>query len=82
MKWMPIETAPRDGTRILGWNAEYGMRETFMTKFGEGSPGYALWKSGDGPLNSGWRWSEPKNNWASSWRPTHWMPLPEPPEAA
>ena len=79
--WMPIATAPRDGTPILAWNDNYGQRETRMEQYGEGSPGFALWKRGDGPLNSGWRWSEPQNNWGGHWSPTHWMPLPESPNA-
>lgn len=77
--WRAIESAPRDGTRILGWNEAYGMRETKMHLYGEGSPGYAAWKVGKGPREAGWDWSEPKNNWASSWRPSHWQSLPPPP---
>ena len=77
--WQPIETAPRDGTKILGWNAEYGARETNMGRYGEGSIGYARWKSGDGPLNFGWDWIEPKANCGHTWKPTHWMPLPAAP---
>ena len=81
MEWQTIDTAPRDGTPILGWNEDYGQRETSMEKYQKGSPGFERWAAGDGPLNYGWRWSEPKNNWASTWEPTHWMPLPEAPNA-
>ena len=80
--WMPIATAPRDGTPIWAWSAEYGQRETRMEKYGRGSPGFAEWERGDGPLNSGWRWCEPIHNWASTWTPTHWTPLPEAPNAS
>jgi hypothetical protein len=73
--WMPIETAPQDGTKILGWNEEFGARETQMTFYGEGSPGFAAWKSGKGPKESGWNWSEPKSSWSHTWKPTHWKPL-------
>jgi hypothetical protein len=72
---MPIETAPQDGTKILGWNEEFGARETQMNFYGEGSLGFAAWKSGKGPKESGWNWSEPKSNWGHTWTPTHWMPL-------
>jgi hypothetical protein len=73
--WQPIATAPQDGTKILGWNEEFGARETQMTFYGEGSPGFAAWKSGKGPKESGWNWSEPKSSWSHTWKPTHWKPL-------
>lgn len=78
MEWQPIETAPKDGTSILGWSEERGQRETKMGKYTEGSPGYAKWKDGYGPLNSGWAW-DTHHNWLTTWNPTHWMPLPPPP---
>ena len=80
MDWQPIETAPRDGTHILGWNAEYGQRETNMGRYGKGSPGFAAWEKGDGPLNYGWVWDEPIHNWGCTWKPTHWLPLQQPPK--
>ena len=73
--WQLIETAPQDGTKILGWNEEFGARETKMNFYGEGSLGFAAWKSGKGPKESGWNWSEPKSNWGHTWKPTHWKPL-------
>lgn len=78
-RWQAIESAPKDGTRFLGWNEDYGIRETKMNLYGEGSPGYADWKAGKGPREAGWDWYEPKHNWGSSWKPTHWMPLPAAP---
>jgi hypothetical protein len=80
MKWQPIESAPRDGTKILGFSPEFGQRETLMGRYQKGSPGYARWEEGDGPLNYGWDWVEPISNSAFTWEPTHWMPLPEPPK--
>jgi hypothetical protein len=73
--WQLIETAPQDGTKILGWNEEFGARETQMNFYGEGSLGFAAWKSGKGPKENGWNWSEPKSNWGHTWKPTHWKPL-------
>ncbi|WP_019573403.1 hypothetical protein [Curvibacter lanceolatus] len=80
--WQPIETAPKDGTSIIGWHAKYGARETKMNFYGEGSQGYADHMAGKGPLECGWDWSEPKNGWGFSWEPTHWRPLPPPPKEA
>lgn len=73
--WQPIETAPTDGTPVLGWNAEYGARETRSVTYTPGSPGFEA-----GRTDRWWRWSEPKNSWLMAWDPTHWMPLPPPPE--
>lgn len=72
MEWQPIETAPRDGTEILIYL---------------GSPWAAVEKA---------QWYEPWRNWQKEnidWSenpkeqfgigsaiPTHWMPLPAPPE--
>lgn len=60
--WMPIETAPRDGTRVL-------MFETFA--------GRCVYPA---------RWiGAPHNIWqrdsgSSMAKPSHWMPIPAPPE--
>jgi len=66
-EWQPIETAPRDGTKLLGYE-------------------------GDGRINTMWFesqyvWVSP-GAWISDYnrsdtyehQPTHWMPLPEPPQ--
>lgn len=80
-KWQPIETAPKDGTHILARNDDYGARETYWEFYAEGSQAFRWFKEGKGPSGA-WSWSEPKNNWAFSWKPTHWMPLPEQPTTA
>jgi hypothetical protein len=61
-KWQPIETAPRDGTKLLLFR---------QTKNG-------------GRCDTGY-WHQPANPdykgfWTAS-RVSHWMPLPEPPNA-
>ena len=64
LDWQPIETAPKDGSRIVVWVGRYGaviarwLRETAGTPcwWGQVSQGVAV-------------------------QPTHWMPLPAPPEA-
>lgn len=69
MDWQPIETAPKDGTPILIFYEElYGMRRYSIR----------CWDRGD--------WATAQEGWVDEWRqirpnekPTHWMPLPEPP---
>jgi hypothetical protein len=79
IEYQLIQTAPRDGTPILAWNEGYGARETYWRFFGEGSLGKKYFDDGIGPSGN-CNWSEPQNNWGSSWKPTHWMPLPEAPK--
>lgn len=76
--WRTIESAPKDGTKILAWSGAKGARETYWRLYGIGSPAREDFIKGLGP-NGHWDWVEPMSNWAASWKPTHWMPLPEPP---
>lgn len=78
-QWKPIESAPRDGTLILGYSREFGMRETKMEFYSPGSPGFDRWGKGLGSLESGWKWDEPMHRFTGDWKPTHWMPLPKDP---
>jgi hypothetical protein len=60
--WQEIETAPRDGTHILGYvldGTEHHIYEVIHDHHGS--------------------WYESGEEYR--FRPTHWMPLPEPPEA-
>jgi hypothetical protein len=80
--WQPIETAPKDGTRIWiftpGYTQENGYRhEPFMLT--------AWWDENEGedgalvaPLSDGFEVAV-TYHFAS---PTHWMPLPPPPVSA
>ena len=67
--WQPIETAPKDGAVVLGYSCDV-----------------------TGPVFASMAWSEELGTWAleptawgdQSWEwpeVTHWMPLPESPEA-
>lgn len=71
MKWRPIETAPKDGTLILLSGGE--LKRAYIGKRGrtETINGYdEFW------------WAEDYNSTYGCRKvhPTHWMPLPEPPE--
>ena len=63
--WCPIETAPKDGTKIDMWWVNRhgeGARETECF-FGKGS----------------WRWHRSGIEVPSLYTPTHWMPVPAAP---
>ena len=69
-KWQPIETAPKDGTRILIW---------------DGYMCLATWSDccnhGQFETAPGWQIFQCEDSWHSvaAYNPTYWQPLPEPP---
>lgn len=67
MEWQPIETAPKDGTRILGaWPSFLKKNEWFI------QPVFfvcGVWLHG---------WDEDEDQ---PLKPTHWMPIPTPPQS-
>lgn len=74
-KWQPIETAPKDGTAILVsnghgvWIAKH--KAVYQSGYNPESPWFCLMLNKDhipGKFRAG--------------KPTHWMPLPDAPEAA
>ena len=67
-EWQPIDTAPRDGTEILGLIGDGRVR---VVMWGKLSFGDYDWCYADGGVCSEFNI---KN------RPTHYMPLPEPPK--
>lgn len=68
--WQPIETAPKDGTKILVWDQEYKEWEKVTWKENwEGSDfryqfKWCVWLSGEDEVHTVVE------------NPTHWMPLP------
>ena len=78
-KWQPIETAPKDGTWILGLNIEtkkssivrWSSKEDYIER--SKKEGTANWKY---RANEGWISYEKDSVYL---HPTHWMPLPKPP---
>lgn len=67
MEWQPIETAPKDGTNILLFIPEW--RPEYQRVVGH-------W----GRSFFGEKWFDNVGMKALSCRPSHWMPLPEPPK--
>ena len=64
-EWQPIGTARAGHVLVTD-----GIRQAVAHRFQDSS-----W----GPLEWVWRPSEPHSR-GLTWDPTHWMPLPEPPE--
>jgi hypothetical protein len=68
MTWQPIETAPRDGTRILVWPAWGATTQGSRAEI-------VLWTERP---RGGFRW-EMWSGHKIPCDPTHWMPLPASP---
>lgn len=65
MNWQPIETAPKDGTGFLAfWGKD--------TALDERSFGVVVFVSGE--------YRNTDDYGTTYGKPTHWMPLPEPPQ--
>jgi hypothetical protein len=65
--WQPIESAPKDGTAILGAAKDREVWAQTTVRWENDGDGY--W----GLVEIG------ANAEDSEWWPTHWLPLPEPP---
>jgi hypothetical protein len=65
MNWQPIETAPKDGTRILVSDYQMGV---VIAKWCE-----TCWMNG-----AGWLVYDDRSDTISVDEPSHWMPLPDP----
>lgn len=69
-EWQPIDTAPRDGTRILGWCGNYTDICYLENKWIDSAVGLQkVWMTDSCVDFGGYE------------NPTHWMPLPNPPAA-
>lgn len=75
-EWQPIETAPTDGTRVLlrgQWAGEIAGPGRVGTFVGAHTGGHT-----DHP---GFDWDVDGGDCYAAWcKPTHWRPLPTPPE--
>ena len=80
MDWQPIETAPKDGTKVLVYVPSDSIYPTAAQYV---SPEYFEREYGDRDyMEAGWRWAfgYPSDFHEEVVEPTHWMPLPPPPE--
>ena len=72
--WRDISTAPKDGTRILIYQPPLKVGQPTHTTL-PASIYVAEWTHTiDGSV-----WLEPEGERYQAFTPTHWMPLPEPP---
>ncbi len=73
-EWQPIETAPKDGQHVLLAITE------------DGPPGLGYVSEGYYEEDGDRGWYSANTHWTDSYDgslfPSHWMPLPKPPEAA
>jgi len=83
MDWQKIETAPKDGTRVListPWGVCVGEYHDEMPQSDCGRAiCYAGWFSHDGETHPGHNMGD-KSDAEQQCPPTHWMPLPPPPQ--
>lgn len=76
-EWMPIESAPRDGTEVILYeDGSYGIGRWVDTSHQE-----QRLISSKGRRET-YEWFDVKSGyWEDTmFAPTHWMPLPEPPK--
>jgi hypothetical protein len=66
MTWQPIETAPKDGRRVLVWIDDTHTKGCAFAN---------LWFYESGRLGGG------AEGYNGDWNITHWMPLPDPPQS-
>lgn len=80
MEWQPIESAPKDGSDVLFY-AEgkvwvgHWWHDTSPDDYGHTEPDCFVMV----PIGMDWNGADLKTD--SQARPSHWMPLPEPPHA-
>lgn len=79
--WLPIETAPRDGTEILVFKDIATVPVVHIARFEKADE---MFYDDDPDKSDGW-WSYTHNSVGQEMLvgykyPTHWMPLPKPPE--
>ncbi len=81
MTWQPIDTAPKDGTVVLGWSKLLIHVGTYMWRESSYVPetGWVLACEGavaiESADDSGYYYCDPEPL-------SHWMPLPAPPETS
>jgi hypothetical protein len=87
-EWQPIETAPRDGTEILLWPVSVELwNDLAPPPYEKTRPSIRVgrWDSGNDRVAARWSFYAAASESGEfscdgTAYPTHWMPLPEPPQ--
>lgn len=81
MEWQPIETAPRDGSSFLVHkNTAPGLPSGRADKCWAGNSAVAAWWAEENGGEGAWIcYMSMVQDPELHFEPTHWMPLPEPP---
>lgn len=77
MAWLPIESAPRDGTVIDLWSDHRIANMQWCER--QNAWGHSYWTMGHA-RNPNTRKPFRRTDISLDLKPTHWMPLPEPPQ--
>lgn len=76
-EWKPIESAPRDGTEVIAYGTrrgDWGYTEDSKEWTG------VKWVAPSYNPNGRWEETRAAPRYSNGFVPTHWMPLPPPPE--
>ena len=77
--WLPIESAPKDGTWVLVFGNVWAGEISGVARNPKGDVGIARYTNGKSDYPGDW-WDEAGDDAYSCWcQPTHWMPLPPAP---
>lgn len=78
-EWYPIETAPKDGTTVMGFDPKYPMFCDAARIVQWTTTGTSIEDEEEEGRAQGW--TGPRDGFVGDFEPTHWMPLPDPPDA-
>lgn len=79
-EWQPIETAPKDGTVLILWNgATLGTGS--WEAYARDELGNAIGINTEDQPDCIDRWEWTGEGFETSPAPTHWQPMPEPPDS-
>jgi hypothetical protein len=74
--WKPIETAPKDGTVVIGYSDKEGVFPIYWSE----KEYYPIGDSYTGWVNAVDFNYDDGGSWRFDANPTHWQPLPNPPQ--